>query len=128
MLGRPTTNVARPTAIIAGASIERFPVISATMSMTASGAWATLPKSAIIATITNGAGLVGMAGAIGSSRRQIPAPRRPPITMPGPKTPPEPPDPIESEVERIFANGRISTIQSGIARSDWESSPAWTNP
>ncbi len=128
MLRRPTMNVARPTATIAGASIDRLPVISATISITASGAWATLPKSAIIATMTKGAGSTGIAGAIGSRRRQIPAPRRPPITMPGPKTPPEPPEPIESEVARILANGRTRTIQSGIARSACRSSPAWTKP
>ena len=68
-----------------GASIERLPVISATMSMTASGAWATLPNRAIIATMTNGAGSTGIAGAIGSSSRQMPAPSRPPMTMPGPE-------------------------------------------
>ena len=66
--------MARPTATIAGASIERLPVISATISITASGAWATLPNRAIIATITNGAGSIGMPGAIGSRRRQIAGP------------------------------------------------------
>ena len=85
MLRSPTMSVASPTAIIAGASIARLSVISATISITASGAWATLPNSAIIATITNGAGSNGIAGAIGSSSRQIPAPSRPPMTMPGPE-------------------------------------------
>ena len=69
--------MAIPIAIIAGASIARLPVISATMSITASGAWATLPKSAIMATITNGAGSAGTPGAIGSSRRQIVGPEQP---------------------------------------------------
>ncbi len=128
MLLLPTTNVARPTATIAGASIERLPVISATMSMTASGAWATLPKRAIIATITNGAGSAGIAGAIGSRSRQIAAPSRPPMNIPGPKIPPEPPDPIESEVATIFANGSTSTIQIGMASRACRSRPAWTKP
>ena len=108
--------VASPIAIIAGASMARLSVISATMSITARGAWATLPNSAIIATITNGAGSAGTAGAIGSRRRQIPAPSRPPMTMPGPKIPPEPPEPIDSDVARIFANGRARIIHSGIAK------------
>ena len=43
----------------------------------------------------------------GSSSRQMPAPSMPPMNIPGPKMPPEPPEPIESEVARIFANGRI---------------------
>ena len=50
------------------------------------------------------------------------------MTMPGPKMPPEPPEPIDSDVARIFANGRISTIHSGIASSVWRSRPAWTKP
>ena len=98
------------------------------MSMTASGAWATLPNRAIIATMTNGAGSTGIAGAIGSSSRQMPAPSMPPMNMPGPKMPPEPPEPIESEVARIFANGRTRTIQSGMASRVCRSSPAWTKP
>ena len=79
-------------------------------------------------TITNGAGSAGTPGAIGSRRRQIAAPSRPPMTMPGPKMPPEPPDPIDSDVARILANGSSSTIHSGIARSVWRSRPAWTQP
>jgi hypothetical protein len=35
--------------------------------------------------------------------------------MPGPKMPPEPPDPIDSEVVRIFTSGRASTIQMALA-------------
>ncbi len=109
---------------MAGASIERLPVISATMSITASGAWATLPNKAIIATITKGAGENGIAGATGSRRRQIPAPSMPPMNIPGPKMPPDPPEPIDSDVARIFANGRIMTIQSGMARRAWRSRPS----
>ena len=98
--------VARPTATIAGASSERLPVISATISITASGAWAMPPKSAIIATITKGAGVAGMPGRWPAPSRQKAAPSIPPITMPGPKMPPEPPEPMLSEVARILANGR----------------------
>src|SRR5437588_802025 len=47
---------------MAGASMERLPVISVTMSMTASGACAIPPKSAIIPTITNGARESGTPG------------------------------------------------------------------
>ena len=49
-------------------------------------------------------------------RRQTAAPRNPPITMPGPKMPPEPPGPIDSDVARIFANGRRRTIHNGRVR------------
>ena len=111
--GCPTTKVASATATIAGASMPRLPVISATISMTARGACATPPKSAIMATMTKGAGCAGMPGANGSSSRQIDAPSRPPMTMPGPKTPPEPPEPIESEVARILANGSRRTTSQG---------------
>ena len=55
-----------------------------------------LPKQAIIATTTNGAGECGTAGRP-SHRRQTAAPRKPPMTMPGPKMPPDPPEPIESD-------------------------------
>jgi hypothetical protein len=101
---------------MAGASSCRLPVISATISITAIGACAMLPKQAIIPTTTNGAGVLGTPGRSASSRH-APAPRKPPITMPGPKMPPEPPEPIDSEVARILANGRSSTIHSGIVRS-----------
>ena len=41
------------------------------------------------------------------------APVAPPITMPGPKTPPEPPEPIDSVVATILAKGITSTNHSG---------------
>ena len=68
-------------------------------------------------TTTNGAGDSGTPGAIGASNRQTDAPRNAPIIIPGPKMPPEPPDPIESEVARILAKGRARTIQRGIPSS-----------
>src|SRR4029079_14484137 len=46
MLSSPTTNVASPMATIAGGSNARFPVISATININPSGAWATLPSQA----------------------------------------------------------------------------------
>ena len=55
-----------------------------------------------------------MPGKTGSKRRQTAAPRKAPITMPGPKIPPEPPEPIERPVARIRANGSTRTIHSGI--------------
>src|SRR5947199_12570 len=97
----PTSAVATLTATIAGASSERLPVISATISITASGAWATPPNSAIIPTTTNGAGLAGMPGRTPYPSRQNDAPSMPPITMPGPKMPPEPPeDAVVQELNR----------------------------
>jgi hypothetical protein len=45
MLFSPTIHVAMPTASIAGASSDRLPVISPTISMTASGACAMPPNS-----------------------------------------------------------------------------------
>ena len=124
----PTTTVATPIAIIAGGSISRLSVISATISSRARGACATLPNRATMPTITNGAGDAGRSGAIGRSRRQIAAPSRPPTTIPGPNTPPDPPDPMVSEVARIFANGRAMTTHSGMSRSASRSSPACTHP
>ena len=91
-----------------------MPVISATMIMTASGAREMLPKQHIIPTMTYGAGSLPRLGTIGSSSRQTEAPRNAPITMPGPKMPPEPPEPIDSPVVTIRANGRMSTIHSGM--------------
>ena len=68
--------------------------------------------------MTNTPGPAGTAGAPArSASRQIAAPTKAPITMPGPKMPPEPPVPIDSEVATIFAIGRTSTIHSGIAIS-----------
>ena len=104
-----------PTAIIAPGTTENDVVISATMIVTASGAWATLPKQAIIATTTKTPGPSGIPGAPAkSARRQIAAPTNAPMTMPGPKMPPEPPVPIDSDVATILAIGRISTIHSGM--------------
>src|SRR4051794_30318978 len=79
-------------------------------------------------TITNGAGSSGTDGAIGSSSRQIDAPSKPPMTIPGPNTPPDPPEPMDSDVARILANGRASTIHSGRASSEARLSDAWTQP
>ena len=121
-------SVARPMASIAGASMARLSVISATMSITASGARAVLPKSAIIATMTNGEGSVGTPGAIGSRSRQIPAPSRAPMNIPGPKIPPDPPEPIDSEVARILANGSARMTHKGRLKSVLRSKPAWTQP
>ena len=107
-----------PTATMAQGITENEPVISATMIITASGAWATLPKHAIMPTTTNTAGLSGSPGApTRSPSRQIAAPTNAPITMPGPKMPPEPPVPMDSEVATILANGNTSTTHSGIAIS-----------
>ena len=121
-------SIATPTETIAGGSMPRSPVISATMSITARGAWAMLPKRAIMPTITNGAGSTGMSGATGASRRQMPAPTSPPMTMPGPNTPPDPPVPIDSEVARILANGRTRIITSGSAMSVSRPSAACAQP
>jgi hypothetical protein len=49
---RLTMNQASPTAIIAGARIDRLPVISATINMTATGAREMLPKQHIMPMIT----------------------------------------------------------------------------
>ena len=81
----PTTRVAIPIASIAGPSIARLSVISATMSITASGAWATLPKSAIIATITNGEGSAGTAGRDGLEEAPDPGPEQAADDHPGPE-------------------------------------------
>jgi hypothetical protein len=115
MVESPTTRAAVPRAIIAGGRRARLPVISATMSITPRRAWEMLPKQATIPTIMKGAGLSGTDGATGCRRCHIPAPTKAPITMPGPKMPPEPPDPTDNEVARIFTNGRASTTHTGTA-------------
>ena len=85
-----------PTAMIAPGTTENDPVISATMIITASGAWATLPKHAIMPTTTKMPGCrAPRAASTSSPSRQIAAPTNPPMTMPGPKMPPEPPVPID---------------------------------
>ena len=53
----------------------------------------------------------------GEHRLEQPPDRRaekPPMTIPGPKIPPDPPDPMDSPVARIRAKGTISTIHNGI--------------
>ena len=121
-------SVARPMASIAGASIARLSVISATMSITASGARAVLPNRAIMATMTNAEGSEGTPGAIGSRSRQMPAPSSAADEHPGPKMPPDPPEPIESDVARILANGSARTTHKGRLSSVLRSKPAWTQP
>ena len=54
-----------PTATMAPGMTENEPVISATMIITASGAWATLPKQAIIADDDENAWAVGNPGRTG---------------------------------------------------------------
>src|SRR5689334_17945188 len=118
-----------PTPTAAAGTTENEPVISATMIMTANGAWATLPKQAIIATTTNTPGPSGIAGApLISADRQIAAPVNAPITTPGPKMPPDPPVPIDSEVATILARGRITTIHSGIDISVFLSAASCAQP
>ena len=48
------------TTIMAGASSDRFPVISATINITASGAWAIPPNMPIIPMMTKDVGFGGM--------------------------------------------------------------------
>jgi len=127
-IAAPDDEVAIPTAIMAGATTSRDPVISATIKMTAIGAREMLPKQAIMPTITKVAGSWGMPGAKGSSRRQTPAPRNPPMTRPGPKIPPEPPEPMDSPVARIRANGSRSTMTSDIWRRLERPRVTWTHP
>ena len=43
----------------------------------------------------------------------MPRPTKPPMTMPGPKMPPDPPDPMDSDVARIFTSGRASIDPQG---------------
>ena len=81
-----------------------------------------LPKHDIIPTMTYGAGSWPRLGTTGSNRRQTAAPMNAPITMPGPKMPPEPPEPMESPVATMRAKGKRSTIQSGMCRS-WVPKP-----
>ena len=50
-----------------------------------------------------------------------------PMTIPGPKMPPDPPEPMERPVARIRAKGRIRTIHSGSVRS-CRPSPCWIHP
>ena len=41
------------------------------------------------------------------------------MTMPGPKIPPEPPEPMESPVARIRANGTMQDDPQGMDSSRW---------
>ena len=41
------------------------------------------------------------------------------MTMPGPKIPPDPPEPMDRPVARIRAKGTMSTIHSGMDSRPW---------
>src|ERR1700751_895194 len=126
---RDITNAAIPTARIAPGTTEKEPVISATMIMIASGARATQPKHVIIATTTNTPGSWGTPGRPDSSpSRQMAAPTKAPITIPGPNSPPDPPVPIDSDVATILAIGNTTTIHNGIASSDPRSAASCAQP
>lgn len=115
MVESPTRRTATETAPIAGTSREKSPVISVTMIIIAIGAWEMAPKRAIIPTITKTG--TDSTGTIPGSARCSKAPRAPPadppITSPGAKTPPLPPEPMVSDVVRIFANGRRRSTPIG---------------
>ena len=109
------TRHATATAPIAGTRSEKFAVISTTMIITAIGAYATQPKSAIIP-MTMKAGIVSGGKNDGKSRlRTTPVipPIMPPITRPGAKTPPLPPEPMVREVVRILRKGRRTRTARG---------------
>jgi hypothetical protein len=75
------------------------------------GAFETLPKNEIIPTIVR-----STTSTDGKNWKNIPniaAPRKPPITMPGANTPPDPPDPMVNDVATIFAITRTIRIQTG---------------
>ncbi len=59
--------------------------------------------------------------------RHTAAPVNAPITIPGPKIPPDPPEPIEKAVAAMRAAGATSTIQSGTVSRDG-SMARWTQP
>src|SRR5271155_2024465 len=105
-LVRDISSDAIPTAMIAPGTTENEPVISATMIITASGAREMQPKQVIIPTTTKIPGPSGTPGSpVNSPRRQTAAPTNAPMTIPGPNRPPDPPDPIDSEVATILATG-----------------------
>ena len=124
---RCTMKVATATATMAGPSRLMFPVICATSSIVATGARAIAPNSAIIPTTTNGAGSGPTPAPTGSSSRHTARPVNAPITSPGPKTPPDPPVPIDSDVARIFAKGSAMTMISG-RLSSRPLRPSWIQP
>ena len=64
---------------------------------------------------------------MGSKSRHTAAPMKAPITMPGPKIPPDPPEPMESPVATMRAKGTMSTIHSGIPSSSGPSD-FWIQP
>ncbi|CNL96347.1 Uncharacterised protein [Mycobacterium tuberculosis] len=128
-LVRDNNSAAIPTAMIAPGTTENEPVISATMIMTASGARETLPKHAIIATTTKMPGSWGTPGSsVSSPSRQIAAPTKAPITIPGPNSPPDPPVPIDSDVARILAIGKTMTIHNGMLSSVPRSAASCAQP
>src|ERR1700677_3736281 len=63
--------------------LPMLPVLSATISIIASGARAMLPKQHIIPTITYGVGSSPIHGNAGSNSRQTAAPTNAPMTVPG---------------------------------------------
>ena len=78
--------------------------------MTAIGAFATPPNSAIMPTITKGAGVAGSQPTRPCSTPQNAPPSMPPMNRPGANTPPLPPEPIVSDVARIFSTTSAAIV------------------
>ena len=86
----------------AGSRSPYPPVISLTMTIVENGVFAAAAKKPPMPTITKAAGFGTREGAYRCRMMPSAPPPQPPITIDGPKTPPEPPLPIVRLVVAIF--------------------------
>ena len=89
-----------------------MPVISLTMTSVENGVLAAAAKKPAMPTMTKVAGCGTSAGQ--SQWRRIPSapPPQPPMTIDGPKTPPEPPLPMVRPVVRILPRATASSTRA----------------